>query len=188
MSKLLAPFALILVALLVVVWLDDTPQDADLVFVNQNEAFTLDPQRMSYIQDLRLAHILYEGLVRWDNHDYSILPAVADLPTVSEDGLTYTFEIRPDAHVTIAAVGATFVGKVRVVFDDLCTGVGSEPRPRSYSDRNLVFAKGEEWGRFEFGSTLVMVATPGALRLDARPSGTPLRLGTRIGSLGSTTR
>lgn len=99
-----------------------------------------------------------------------------------------TFEIRPDALVTIAAVGATLVGKVRVVFDDLCTGVGSEPRPRSYSDRSLVFAKGEEWGRFEFGSTLVMVATPDALRLDARPSGTPLRLGTRIGSLGSTTR
>jgi oligopeptide transport system substrate-binding protein len=95
--RLLAPFALIIVALTTVVWLDDTPPEADLIFVNQNEVFTLDPQRMSYIQDLRLAHALYEGLVRWDNHDYSILPAAADLPTVSEDGLTYTFEIRPEA-------------------------------------------------------------------------------------------
>jgi oligopeptide transport system substrate-binding protein len=36
--------------------------------------------------------------VRWDNRDFSILPAVAaDLPTISEDGLTYTFHIRADA-------------------------------------------------------------------------------------------
>jgi len=96
--KLLAPFALIVIVLAVVVWLDDTPTDADLVFVNQNEVFTLDPQRMSYVQDLRLAHLLYEGLVRWDNFDFSIVPAVAsEKPEVSDDGLTYTFRLRPDA-------------------------------------------------------------------------------------------
>ena len=94
-----------------------------------------------------------------------------------------TFEIQPGRRIAIAAVGATLVGKVRVVFDDLCTGEGAEPRPRAYDDRGLVFAKGEEWGRFEFGSTLVLVATPGALRLDPAPPGTPLRLGTRIGTL-----
>ncbi|MHC5114315.1 MAG: peptide ABC transporter substrate-binding protein [Planctomycetota bacterium] len=96
--KLLAPFALIVIVLAGVIWLDDTPTDADLVFVNQNEVFTLDPQRMSYVQDLRLAHLLYEGLVRWNNFDFSIVPAVAaDMPAISDDGRTYTFHLRDDA-------------------------------------------------------------------------------------------
>ena len=67
------------------------------MFVNRSDAFTLDPQRMSYIQDFRLAHALYEGLVRWDNADFSILPAAAEMPEVSPDGLTYTFSIKPEA-------------------------------------------------------------------------------------------
>ena len=96
--RLLAPFALIVAALTAVIWMDDTPPDADLVFVNQNEVFTLDPQRMSYLQDLRLAHALYEGLVRWDNYDFSILPAVASkVPQPTSDGLRYTFTLRREA-------------------------------------------------------------------------------------------
>jgi hypothetical protein len=42
---------------------------------------------------------------------------------------------------------------------------------------------GEEWGRFEFGSTIVLVAAPGLLTLDVQPPGTPVRLGARIGTL-----
>lgn len=95
--KLLAPFVLMIVTLATVVYLDDTPPDAEFVFVNSNDAFTLDPQRMSYIQDLRLAHALYEGLLRWDNHDFSILPATADLPEISADGRTYVFHLKPEA-------------------------------------------------------------------------------------------
>ncbi|UCD74757.1 MAG: peptide ABC transporter substrate-binding protein [Phycisphaerales bacterium] len=95
--KLIAPFLLLVLALAAVVYLDDTPPGADFVFVNRSDAFTLDPQRMSYIQDFRLAHALYEGLVRWNNEDFSILPAVADLPEVSPDGLTYTFSVKPQA-------------------------------------------------------------------------------------------
>lgn len=92
-----APFLILVLSLALVIYLDDTGSEADFVFVNRSDAFTLDPQRMSYIQDFRLAHALYEGLVRWDNSDFTILPAVADLPEVSEDGLTYTFRIRPEA-------------------------------------------------------------------------------------------
>ena len=75
--KALTPFALIILVLASVLWLDDTPPDADLVFVNQNEVFTLDPQRMSYLQDLRLSHLLYEGLLRWDNYTFDTLNAAA---------------------------------------------------------------------------------------------------------------
>jgi phosphatidylserine decarboxylase len=83
----------------------------------------------------------------------------------------------------IAAVGATLVGKVRVCFDDLATQSGGAPALRSYGAAGRRLAKGEEWGRFEFGSTLVLLAAPGVLELDAKEPGTPLRLGTRIGSL-----
>lgn len=85
----------------------------------------------------------------------------------------------------VAAVGATMVGKVKLAFDDLEThprcGSGV-PAERRY-DPPLELAKGEEWGRFEFGSTLVLVAEEGLMELDARPPGTTLRLGRRIGTL-----
>ena len=100
--------------------------------------------------------------------------------------ISAVFDVVADAaDLAIVAVGATLVGKVRVAFDDLCTGAEASPRSRAYEgDAARAFAKGEEWGRFEFGSTLVMVAARSALTLDIPPPGTPLRLGTRIGTLG----
>jgi phosphatidylserine decarboxylase len=84
----------------------------------------------------------------------------------------------------IAAVGATMVGKVKVRFDTLTTNQsGARPVHRVYPDGGTRFDKGEEWGHFEFGSTLVMVATPGLLELESAGSGTVLRLGERIGRL-----
>ena len=65
--------------------------------VNRGEVFTLDPQRMSYMQDFRMAYALYESLVRCNNADLAIEPAAADLPEISQDRLIYTFHIRPDA-------------------------------------------------------------------------------------------
>ncbi len=95
--KLLAPLVALVGALATVICLDDTPADADLVFVNASEVFTLDPQRMTWMQDLRMAYCLYEGLVRWNNDDFSIEAAAATSWTISEDRRTYTFRLRPDA-------------------------------------------------------------------------------------------
>lgn len=92
-----------------------------------------------------------------------------------------TFALPSGGRLAIAAVGATLVGKVRVAFDDLTTQAGARAE-RHYADLPT-YAKGEEWGRFEFGSSLVMVAGADTLGLDARPAGAPLRLATRIGSL-----
>jgi phosphatidylserine decarboxylase len=88
--------------------------------------------------------------------------------------------------LAMVAVGATMVGKVKVTFDDLVTNrPGQGPEERDYGPEGLPFAKCQQWGHFEFGSTLVLVATPGLLQLDAQSPGTPLRLGTRIGTLHS---
>jgi phosphatidylserine decarboxylase len=82
------------------------------------------------------------------------------------------------------AVGATLVGKVRVTFDDLTTNVrDGRLVTRTYGDPAPCLAKGEEWGRFEFGSTIVMIAAAGLMALDVQPPGAPVRLGTRIGTV-----
>lgn len=69
----------------------------ELVLVNTNETRTLDPQRMSRLQDLRLASALYEGLVRLDPDTGVPIPALAESWTVSEDGRTWTFRLRAGA-------------------------------------------------------------------------------------------
>ena len=94
--RLLAPFGILLAALLATAWLDETAPRADLVFVNSSEVFTLDPQRMSWLQDMRMAYALYEPLVRWNNADFSFEPAAATW-TSSQGGTVYTFTIRPQA-------------------------------------------------------------------------------------------
>jgi phosphatidylserine decarboxylase len=89
-----------------------------------------------------------------------------------------------DALVCMVAVGATLVGKVRVDFDELSTNVkDGRALRRDYGERGRRYRKGEEWGRFEFGSTIVLLATPGLVELDVSPAGTGLRLGARIGTL-----
>jgi len=82
----------------------------------------------------------------------------------------------------LVAVGATIVGSVRLTFDELRTNVsGARPLSRDYGDTGPRFARGEEWGHFAFGSTIVLLTPPGRFEIDHRPSGTPLQLGEAIG-------
>lgn len=94
------------------------------------------------------------------------------------------FEGNDEDLVCMVAVGATMVGKVRVNFDELATNVrGVHRTTRTYDEVPPVLDKGEEWGRFEFGSTIVLLTTPGLIDLDAQPTATKLVLGRRIGTL-----
>lgn len=88
--------------------------------------------------------------------------------------------------IAMVAVGATMVGKIQIAFDEGVTTNVRRPQAtvRRY-DPPIHLDKGQEWGRFLFGSTIVLLATPGALRLDAQPEGSVLRLGRRIGTLGA---
>ena len=88
----------------------------------------------------------------------------------------------------LVAVGATMVGKVHLTFDDLTTNRRAATAEVRTYETGHHFDKGEQWGRFEFGSTIVMVATPGLVELDCAPPRTPLRMGTRIGSLQDSER
>ena len=95
-----------------------------------------------------------------------------------------TFALPGGGSLCLVAVGATLVGKVHVDFDDLTTRAGGRPALRRYANAPLL-EKGARWGRFEFGSTLVLLATPDALTLEPEEPGRVLRLGRRIGTLRS---
>ena len=99
MYRMLIPVFLLL-ALIGVSVLTDRPQPrADLVFINGSEVNTLDPQRMSWMHDLRTARLLYQGLVQNDvlSDDFGIIPGVAETWELSADARTYTFHLRDNA-------------------------------------------------------------------------------------------
>jgi len=70
---------------------------ANLIWTAGGEVATLDPTRMTALQDGRVAAALFEGLTVLDAHDLKPRAGVASRWTVSPDGLTYTFDLRPDA-------------------------------------------------------------------------------------------
>jgi oligopeptide transport system substrate-binding protein len=128
MSKILLPFVILLLAVIVVMSLDRRLPRADVVVAQTTDCFTLDPQRMSYMQDLRLARSLYEGLVRIDGMDGSIVPAVAESWTTSEDGRLWTFRLRKDARWSNGdqVTAADFVkGWQRAILPDLAADYSS---------------------------------------------------------------
>lgn len=84
--------------------------------------------------------------------------------------------------IAMVAVGATMVGSVRLAFDALRTNrPGAAAEDRELGAHAPKLARGEEWGHFEFGSTIVLLIPPGLHRLEPKPIGTPLRLGRAIG-------
>jgi len=111
------------------------------------------------------------------------LEGVADLFAVNERVWVRAAIEATGAPLFLVPVGATMVGKIRVEFDDLPTRAGAQIEPPRRYDPAVLYEKGAEWGRFEFGSSIVFLAPAGAVRLDTEAPGTPLRLGTRIGTL-----
>lgn len=95
--RALVPIALLVALLLIVISIDRPQPRADVVIAQRADSFTLDPQRMSWQQDMRLATGLYETLVRVDNRTCAPIPGVAERWDLSDDRRTYTFHLRKDA-------------------------------------------------------------------------------------------
>jgi oligopeptide transport system substrate-binding protein len=76
---------------------DDPQNTAVLRFASGNDHHFLDPQRMTWLHDIRIAECLFETLLKRDGNDWSLIPGVAQRWTVSDDQRTYTFHLRPDA-------------------------------------------------------------------------------------------
>ena len=90
--------------------------------------------------------------------------------------------------LAMVLVGALFVGSVAVVWQ---AGeiTPAKPRPQFPTPLSLpspapALAKGDEMGRFNMGSTVILLLPPGMAEWEASlVAGEPLRLGERIGTL-----
>ena len=69
-----------------------------IVMAIQDDIQTLDPGRMSWMNDIRAATALWEGLTAYDPDTLAPVPGIAKSWDISADGKTYTFHLRDDAH------------------------------------------------------------------------------------------
>lgn len=99
MWKLLLPLVLLLALLSASVLSDRPLPRADFSFVNRADVTTLDFAQMSWMQDLRAARIVFEGLTRHNvlTRDFRVEPGVAETWDVSPDRTVYTFHLRDNA-------------------------------------------------------------------------------------------
>ncbi|MBN2210368.1 MAG: peptide ABC transporter substrate-binding protein [Sedimentisphaerales bacterium] len=79
-------------------YIGPTMPSAEFNFAQADDVATLDPARVAWMQDLRVATSLWEGLYSYHPKTNEPIEGVAYYPpAVSADGLTYTFTLRPDA-------------------------------------------------------------------------------------------
>ncbi len=83
---------------------------------------------------------------------------------------------------TMVLVGALNVGSIDTVWHGTVTPPrGRRRRDWHYTDADAL-ARGDEMGRFNLGSTVILLLPPGCARLDAQlETGSTLRVGQRIG-------
>ena len=65
--------------------------------------------------------------------------------------------------MAVVLVGATIVGSMETVWDG--TARGKKVEVRDFSDKDIVFGKGDEIGRFKLGSTVICVFPKDTVRL-----------------------
>src|SRR4051812_6669905 len=99
MLRLLAiPAGLIVLLAAASIWSGGTTHTrADFTFVMRTDILTLDPNRMSYNQDMRIAYAIWEGLYAYDPMTIQPKPGVAATTDISPDKRLYIFHLRPEA-------------------------------------------------------------------------------------------
>ncbi len=83
----------------------------------------------------------------------------------------------------LVPVGALNVGSIRLAFHDLTTNRRGDDAPECWRFDGVTFERGDECGRFELGSTVVLLLAESAGAFDTLEPGHPLRVGERIGSI-----
>ena len=99
MFRSIAAICLVLLAVMLGGYaLTGSARRADFAYVNSTGINTLDPAQMSWTPDIRVAINIWEGLTTYHPKTTRPIEGVAHFPPdVSDDGLTYTFTLRPDA-------------------------------------------------------------------------------------------
>src|SRR5436309_14539449 len=71
------------------------PKDA-IVIGLLAEPVSMDPPQISDLNSTRVIKRMFEGLTAQELGTYKIVPGLAQKWDISEDGLTYTFHLRPN--------------------------------------------------------------------------------------------
>src|SRR5215210_756179 len=109
---------------------------------------------------------------------------VADLFAVNER-IVVTIRGRAGGTMVVVLVGATMVGTTRVAFDDLHTNARRREVQRRSYDPPIPVRAGGPLGHFEFGSTVIVVCSRDAGALDPIEVGATVRMGQRLGRIGT---
>jgi phosphatidylserine decarboxylase len=89
-----------------------------------------------------------------------------------------TFLETPRSPCAVVAVGATNVGRIRAVYDDVVTNVKRTRKPvRKIYQQPIPVEKGGELAVFEMGSTVVVLFAPGVKLSERLAPGQPIKLG-----------
>ena len=70
--------------------------DQTLRFPIQHDVTTLDPAMIEVGTEAQIAHNIFDGLLKYDVNLNVVPDIAAVMPTISPDGLTYTFKLRDD--------------------------------------------------------------------------------------------
>ncbi len=114
---------------------------------------------------------------------WSVMPAaVRTVPGLfARNERIVTFIATAFGEVALVAVGATVVGRIRVVYHGVTSHRrGAAPLAETLAEP-YALAKGQEVGRFELGSTVILLFRPGEVALQPPAPGEPIRLGEVIG-------
>ena len=94
-----------------------------------------------------------------------------------------TFLSTKAGRCAVVKVGATCVSRIRASYDDVVTHTGGRPHLHAY-DSPRPIAKGAELGRFEMGSTVILLFEPNRIRwAEALGPESVLKMGERIGEV-----
>lgn len=106
--------------------------------------------------------------------------AVENIPglfTINERLITL-IEDKKLGKVAIVKVGATVVGKIKVVYDTIESNKVRTTIHKKYSD--IPIKKGEEIGKFEMGSTVILFFEKGKIKSHIKGSGKEIHFGEEI--------
>ena len=79
---------------------DGAKPEAEFVFANRGEVTQLDPNQMSWMQDIRIGQALFEGVYTLDPATLDPILGTGEKVTHSDDYKTWTIALRPDARWT----------------------------------------------------------------------------------------
>ena len=140
-------------------------------------------------RDYHRVHTPREGLVRGfryvPGHLWPVFPgAAAQIEGLFAHNERLVTWLHTDlGEVAVVMVGAFGVGRIRVVYDPIISNQGHPPT-EGVLPEPMAVARCGELGRFEMGSTVILLLPPGSVTWTVRP-GDAIRLGAAIATLRS---